>query len=160
MIRESLFSILVSLLFLISTTAAAERVAPPTMTGAWQGQARIIVAWSSQQYLTLQLNIGTNGHVSGKVGDATLKNGTLRRNRGHLGRFLRIKTDFIIEGDLQGPIIASQKITRKSVKIPLNFDGVQFTGGLHTSGQAIGGQARMKLSASQLTLTRLAEPSL
>ena len=159
MIRERLIGILLSLLFLISTTAAADRVATSTMTGAWQGQARIIVAWSSQKNLTLRLNTAADGSVSGKIGDATLSDGILKKNRGRLGRFLRIKTDYIIEGNLQGPIIASQKITRKSVKIPLNFDGTKFTGGLHTSGHAIGGEARMKLSASQLTLTRLTKPS-
>jgi hypothetical protein len=154
---ESLIGILVSLLFLISTTAA-DRVATSAMTGEWQRQARIIVAWSSQKNLKLQLNVTADCRVSGKIGEATLGDGILKRNRGRLGRSLRIKTDYIIEGNLQGPIIASQKITRKSVKIPLNFDGTKFTGGLHTSGKAAGGAGQMKLSASNLTLTRPEKP--
>ena len=159
MIRESLIGILVSLLFLVSTSVAADNVANAAMTGDWQGQARIIVAWSAQKHLKLQLSIAADGRVSGKIGDATLTNGILKKNRSRLGRFLRIKTDYMIEGNLNGPIIASQKITRASVKIPLNFDGTKFTGGLHTSGHATGGEARMKLSASHLTLTRTEKPS-
>lgn len=159
MIRQSLFGILVSLLFLVSTSVAADNAATAAMTGEWQGQARIIVAWSTQKHLKVQLSIAADGRVSGKIGDATLANGILEKNRGRLGRFLRIKTDYIIEGNLSGPIIVSQKISRDSVKIPLNFDGTKFTGGLHTSGRATGGEARMKLSASNLTLTRSEEPS-
>ncbi|NCF88926.1 MAG: hypothetical protein GWQ08_25955, partial [Verrucomicrobiaceae bacterium] len=69
-----------------------------------------------------------------------------------------LKTDYFIEGNLPGPIIALQKITRKSVKIPLNFDGTKLTGRLHTSGKAAGRAGQMKLSASNLTRTRPEKP--
>ncbi|MCH1504770.1 hypothetical protein OAN94_04365 [Verrucomicrobiales bacterium] len=108
--------------------------------------------------MKLQLNLTADGRVSGKIGEANLGDGILKRNRGHLGRFLRMKTDYFIEGNLQGPIIALQKITRKSVKIPLNFDGTKLTGGLHTSGKAAGRAGQMKLSASNMTRTRPEKP--
>ena len=82
-----------------------------------------------------------------------LKNGKLRRNRGAIGRKLNIKTDYIVTGDLSGPVIAAEKISRASVSIPLNFENGDYVGGLHTNGSNFGGKDRMKLSAARRRLS-------
>jgi hypothetical protein len=65
-----------------------------------------------------------------------------------------MKTDYIITGKLEGPIIAGEQITRSRVSIPINFSGAAFSGGVHTSGSHWGGKKSMVLSAARLRLTR------
>ncbi len=67
------------------------------MVGHWEGSARIIVSWCQQQNLQVAVDIAADGSVAGKVGDATLTKGRLKRNRGRLGRKLNLKTYYIIE---------------------------------------------------------------
>jgi hypothetical protein len=134
--------------------AAGESLVTPAMTGQWQGNARIIVTWCRQTNLPVTLDIRAGGTVAGKVGDATLVNGRLERNRGWLGRKLNLKTDYIVRGDLRGPIVAAEQISRSAVSMPLNFTSAGFVGGIHSSGSKTGGKARMILSASSLKLTR------
>lgn len=130
------------------------QLSDPAMIGTWSGDAQIEVNWTDQRSIHVQLDIRADGNVSGQVGDARLKNGRMARNRGVLGRFLRIKTDYIVSGELHGSIIASEHIQRDAVKMPLNWDGNAFSGGLHTTGSAFGGADRMALSAFHLRLTR------
>lgn len=124
------------------------------MVGQWDGNARIIVVWCQQTNLAISLNIKSDGSVTGRVGDAVLSKGRLLPNRGWLGRKLNLATDQIITGTLNGPIVAADGVTRESVKIPLNFNGTNFIGGLHTSGSLFGGSKRMVLSAAGLVLRR------
>lgn len=126
----------------------------PAMAGSWKGEGDIIVSWCKQKKLALALKIAADGAVTGKVGDATLVDGKLKRNRGAIGRKLNIKTDYIITGKLKGAIVKSEAITRSSADIPLNFDGKELAGGLHTSGKKTGGKKAMKLSAANIVLKR------
>ncbi len=140
------------------TLSAADRSLPSAMTGQFKGSAKIIVNWTKQKQLPVEVVIADDGSVTGKIGDATLEDGRLKRNRGAIGRKLNIKTDYIIVGQLSGPVIKAESIERKSVSIPLNFNDGQYAGGLHTSGSKIGGESRMKLSASGLTLKPVSNP--
>jgi hypothetical protein len=126
----------------------------PAMIGTWSGDGQIVVNWTHQRSIHVQLVILADGAVGGRVGDAKLTNGRVARNRGAIGRLLHIKTDYIVSGELHGPVIASEHIQRDRVKIPLNWNGSVFSGGLHTSGSAFGGADRMALSAFHLRLTR------
>jgi hypothetical protein len=132
----------------------AESAVTSAMVGQWNGNARIIVTWCRQPTLPVSVNIQTNGDVTGKVGDAALTSGYLKRNRGWLGRKLHLKTDYVIVGKLKGPIVPREQISRSGVSIPLNFTGTNFVGGVHTSGTHVGGKKRMVLSAGSLTLVR------
>ena len=143
-----------SLLLTCLSVRAGENVPTPAMVGHWQGNARIVVNWCQQRGLPIALDIRPDGSVTGKIGDAALRQGHFQRNRGWVGRKLNVKTDYIITGKLSGPIVAAEGITRSGVKIPLNFVGRTFVGGVHTSGSAFGGKARMILSAASLTLRR------
>src|SRR5262245_10266898 len=91
----------------------------PGTAGHWEGNARIIVVWSRQKNLPVALDIDAGGRVTGKIGDALLTEGRLRKNRGWLDRNLKIKTDYIIVGKLKGPIVAREGITRSEIKMPL-----------------------------------------
>lgn len=131
---------------------AADSPVAPAMIGHWEGDARIIVSWCRQTNLHVTIDIRNDGSVTGKVGDATVIKGRLAQNRGSLGRKLNLATDYIIKGELGGPVVAAEGVMRKSVSIPLNFLGGKFVGGIHTSGSKFGGKEKMILSASSLTL--------
>jgi hypothetical protein len=149
-----------AVLFLLALTCdgcGREPVVDSSMIVRWQGNGHIIVNWCRQTNLPVSIEIKADGAVSGKIGDAILTNGRLRRNRGWLGRGLHLKTDYIIVGRLEGSIVSSERITRSGVKIPLNYVGQTFIGGLHTSGCKFGGKKRMILSAG-LNLERVAPP--
>lgn len=137
------------------TLLADDRMVTAEMAGRFEGKAKIVVDWTQQKELPVVLKIGGAGSVSGKVGDATLKNGRLARNRGAIGRKLNIKTDYIVTGELSGPVISSEKVSRESVSIPLNFQNGAYVGGLHTSGGKIGGKEKRMLSAAGLKLSRV-----
>lgn len=126
----------------------------PVIIGTWTGDGQIVVNWTDQPSIHVWLVILGDGSVSGDVGDAQLANGRISRNRGAIGRFLHVKTDYIVSGELHGPVIASEHIHREAVKMPLNWDGNVFNGSLHTSGSAFGGADRMVLTAFHLRLTR------
>jgi hypothetical protein len=127
--------------------AAFERVVTEAMAGEWEGRAHIIVNWVQQTNLVIRLHVQRDGAVSGIIGDAVLTKGRLRSNRGWLGRKLNIKTDYMIEGRLNGPLLGAENISRASVKMPLNFNGTNFVGGLHTSGCKLGRKRSGVLSA-------------
>ena len=141
--------------------AAGSSQSNPTldsMAGIWCGSARIVVDWTVQKKLGLRLTIDRLGNVTGQVGDAQLTSGRIRVNRGPVGRMLNIKTDYIIVGNLRGPIIAAEGVARSELKIPVNWTGSEFHGSVHTDGSSFGGKARMVLSASGLLLRRWVVP--
>ena len=145
---------LVVFAFVGKAYAGGGAVVTPPMVGHWEGSARIIVIWCKQEQLPVVLDIQADGTVTGTVGDAQLSGGRLLRNRGWLGRKLHLATDYIVRGDLNGPGVAAESITRSGVSMPLHFTDGTFTGSVHTSGSKFGGREAMILSASGLKLTR------
>jgi hypothetical protein len=137
-----------------SLVAGITAIADQPPAGEWRGRGDIVVNWTAQRHLAVDLTISPSGVVEGRIGDARLVGGRLTQNRGRLGRALNIKTDYIITGSLEGCIVASESICRESVKIPVNLRDGHFVGGLHTSGSVGGGKDRMILSVARLNLSR------
>lgn len=125
----------------------AAQAALPEMCGRWKGNADIFVNWTKARTLPVEIVIAADDRVTGKIGDATIVNGRFRPNRGWLGRVLRIKTDWIIDGRLDGPIIAAEKIVRGELMMPLNWKGSSFEGGIATSGSKLDDRDTMALAA-------------
>ncbi len=151
---SSIFRLIVVLaaLWTASNLYSAESVVTSAMTGHWEGNARIIVSWCHQTNLLVAVDIHADGSVTGKIGDATLVGGRFELNRGWLGRKLNLYSDYLIKGKLNGPIVATEGITRDGIFIPLNFTDGTLVGGINTTGQAFGGKDRMALSAESLKL--------
>jgi hypothetical protein len=150
---------LVALSMLIPLSGLSQsRETLQSMSGVWCGSGRIVVNWTTQKKLGVQLAIAPSGDVTGQIGNAQLVGGRLKSNRGAVGRMLNIKTDYIVVGRLQGPIIAAEKITRSSVKMPLNWTGSEFRGGVGTDGSPFGGKERMVFTAQRLVLRRWIVP--
>lgn len=142
-------------LMLASLTALPAQVATPVMVGRWKGEAEIAVDWTKARTLLVDIRILSDDRVTGTVGDATLVDGRLMRNRGPIARALRWSRDYIIAGALEGPVIAAEGIKRDAVKMPLNFVDGRFEGGVNTSGTAFGGAKAMVLAAEKLVLHRV-----
>jgi len=140
------------ILLAVLSSWATESVVTPAMVGHWEGNARIVVSWCHQTNLPVTVDIHADGSVIGTVGDAKLTEGRFQQNRGWLGRKLNLATDYIITGNLDGAIVAAEGIAREHVKMPLNFSGGSFKGGVNTSGSMFGGKDKMILSAMSLTL--------
>jgi hypothetical protein len=148
-----------SLMLATENVFSAESIVTPAMAGQWEGNARIVVNWCRQTNLYVAVDINTNGGVTGKVGDATLVDAHFRLYRGWLGRKLNLWSDYIIEGKLNAPIVATEAITRNFVSIPLDFKDGVYSGGIITSGSLclFAGpeerKAKMALTAMALKLT-------
>lgn len=139
--------------WLPETQAAALR--SPQMAGAWSGEARIAVNWTTQRTLPVNLTIDQDSRVSGTIGDAVLRNGRLDRNRTAIGRALNLKTDWIVRGDLEGTVIKAEGVRRDAVTLPLNWIEDHFEGAVHTSGSHFGGKETMWIAAFDLRLARV-----
>lgn len=130
---------------------------PEGVVGSWTGTTRVVNDWIAAETLVVALAIDAEGRVEGRVGDAVLEGGRIRRNRGSLSTMLGLRTDWIVEGDLSGDLIAAEGLRRQAVKIPLNLTEGRLVGGLHSSGSKLGVESRI-VSAADLELVRDPEP--
>jgi hypothetical protein len=142
---------------LVLSAGAPGRI-PDGVVGSWTGTADIVVSWTIQKKLNVHLVIDLGGRVTGSVGDAALVEGRVKRNRGALLRALNWKTDYIVVGRLDGPVIAAERIERAAVSIPFNLLDGNIRGGIHTTGTKFGGSEGGKLSAGRMVLVRSAVP--
>ena len=123
----------------LATSIALPAVGPgqvviPVMVGRWEGDGQMVVNWTRQRTLGVKIEIFANDSVAGTVGDARLANGQFLKSPGSQPGALRWNTDYVIEANLEGPIIRAENIHRTSVRIPLNWIGDGFRGGISTSG--------------------------
>ena len=130
----------------------------PVFAGRWQGSAEIVVDWTAQRMLEVDIVIDTAGGVTGVVGDARIIDGHILPNRGSLARWFGWRSDYIITGTLEGPIIRAESVVRSGVRIPVNVVAGRLEGGVHTTGSKSGGKESMMLSARGLVLRRSAVP--
>lgn len=145
----------VAALLLAQTIHAADDSVAKPFAGHWEGSARIAAAWCKQRQLAVAIDIHSDGSVTGKIGDATLANARFGRNRGWFGRVLNLFSDYIVRGDLNGPLVAADRITRASATIPLDVDGDHFVGAVHSSGsKAAAAIEDRSLTAVSLKLVR------
>ena len=124
-------------LFLICSNAFAWHP-PDILIGTWFNKAEVFAAFKKDQYpsknpadsIEIEITINPDGTVTGTVGNATLENCKIGKNRSWLGRFLKIRTDYIIhKGHLSGKIVQDDKETRRNFTIPFNIVDDQLVGG-------------------------------
>lgn len=146
--------ILAGIFAIVSVATTDAQTVKPPMLGTWQGDGAVVVPWVHQRKIPVTLTILANDSVTGTIGDATLISGwfTTRDPGSRVG--LRWNTDYIIIGNLAGPVIRSEGIWRPAVYIPLNWNGTEFAGGFATSGWRVGGVDHRMVEAS-LVLRRI-----
>lgn len=128
---------------------------PTEYIGHWKGQAKIIVNWTKQKHLPIDIEIHSDGTIEGKVGDAELVNGKLVKKSWVYTKVFQHENPYRIVGDLQGEIIKSENIQRDSVHISIRVEDSKIDGGLGTSGTKTGGKENMILSAMDVSLIRV-----
>jgi len=137
----------------LSVCGGAQTAKPP-MVGRWRGVGAIVVPWPRQRTLLVDITILASDSVTGKIGDATLVGGWITTYDPGSRSSLRWNTEYMILGNLDGPVIRAEGIWRYSVQIPLNWNGDGFAGGLTTSGWRLGSQDYRTIDAS-LVLRRV-----
>ena len=130
--------------------AGPGQVVIPLMVGRWEGDAQMVVNWTRQRTLGVSIAIFANDSVAGTVGDARLVNARFLKSPGSLPGELRWKTDYVIEANLEGPIIRAENIYRTTVRMPLSWIGDGFRGGINTSGWMVGGVEYRAIAANVL----------
>jgi hypothetical protein len=149
------FHIIFILITCLNEAMALDReiILKNSFTGYWQGEGRIIVAWSEKKTISFDLQIHENGNVTGSIGDAIITQGRIKLNN-KVWRWLGNKK-YIIDADLNHFLNKKEKIKRESIRIFLDFKRPFLTGGFHTSGSKFGGKEKMVLSGTHIKLTRV-----
>ena len=75
----------------------------------------------------ISLSITDNGKAQAKVGSASIANATVVRNRGSIARFLKHKTDYLIEGVLNGHVNFYDTLNYVDQKITIPFNVINDT---------------------------------
>lgn len=143
------------LLFTLPAFAQNQPAPLTALTGHWRGEGDIIVTWSQQKQLPIDLVIDAQSNVTGTIGDAQLRGGRLTI-RTRLMRKLGNK-DYLIQAKLDGPLIAAEDIRRQKIWLMVDLKEQRLEGSLNTSGSHFGGKKRMYLSVRRITLQRASE---
>lgn len=120
------------------SSAGRGQTAIPPMVGMWQGDAIVISSWTRARTIRVRITIAADDRVTGTVGDATLVNAMILKNRGDSARSLPWKTTYIVEANLHGAVINKDNVFRASLQIALDWRDDHFVGGFKTSGWKIG----------------------
>ena len=156
MTRNTLVTLLI--VGLAATLVACKRTpaAPPApMVGHWEGKADIAVNWCSAKQLTVSVTINGNGTVAGKFGDATLKEAYIYPKPGRPSEGTTMQDKYVIEAELEGPLVAAEGIQRPDICIPIELtrDG-RLAGAFMTSGSDTGEMSKRVFSGGLIPLTK------
>lgn len=149
---KKIISIIFLFLYCISSVKTREEFPLKEMIGEWEGKGKIIVTWCKKKTLFCSLTILPQGKVEGKIGDAEIKEGVIKKNSPILVWLGNPR--YIIFATLKGPIVKEENIYRESIKLVVDFEDDKFIGGFHTSGGKFNGKKSMMLSGTELILLR------
>ena len=156
MTRNALVTLLI--VGLAATLVACKKapVAPPAaMVGHWEGKAEIAVNWCAAKQLTVSVTINGDGSVVGKFGDATLKEAYIYPNPGRLPAGTTVQTKYVIEAELEGPLVAAEGIQRPDICIPVEVTGDgRLAGAFMTSGSEGGEMSKRVFSGGFIPLKK------
>jgi hypothetical protein len=140
-------------LALLPALRSAEKMDP--MVGCWEGGAPVIVSWADQHDLLVSIEIAADGRVTGRVGDAVLVDGRLKKKTNWFGGEREDQTTHIVRAALRGPIVDAEGISRSEIFIHLRLEDAMMSGSLATSGTKVGGKESMALTATPLRLSKV-----
>ncbi len=122
----------------LAASSCAPGTAPGPFAGTWSGTQVVSVRLRSPRApkpalsdtVLIELRIGADGRVDGRVGGAAVENGYALRSRGWFGRRLGIGSDYRLEGRLQGAVFPGDPLPTKDVHAPFSVTGDTLTGTL------------------------------
>ena len=132
------------ILLITGCGATPIEVVDASLIGTWHGECTINLpivfdptqlpqdVERSKTSVAMDITIHEDATVEGTVGEATLEECILKRNRGELGRRLNMASDYIImDGYLSAPIVSGQDESKvKEFTIPFNLADGHIQGGL------------------------------
>lgn len=130
--------ILVFLLGIIRMNQAQTRI-PEELAGTWQDTVSLYLPIAKEKSPSphaednpvIKITIYEDGTVQGHVGPAMFHDCIVKKNRSWLGRFLNIRTDYIItHGTLQGLLTPQDQDTTKQFTLPFNLRDGQLVGSI------------------------------
>jgi hypothetical protein len=105
--------------------------------------------------LLVSISIAADGSVTGKVGDAALVDGHLKKKSNWFGGRQENQSTHIVAADLKGLIMEAEGISREEIFIHLRAENSSLCGSLATSGTKTGGKENMALTATPLRLSKV-----
>ncbi len=95
-------------IFALEVLYPRSKTAPPqALVGRWEAEPKLRVG-----RLPVSFTLHEDGTVEGTVGDAAMQDAYFKRNRGWLFRMLPFATEYIIKGDLKGPLTGDFQCAR------------------------------------------------
>lgn len=128
---------LVSGMALMLFVACKQWEVPTALIGNWQSKQKVTVRdkqkgdhvfISAPDSISLQFSIDENGNVNGHLGDAVFENCKVFKNRGDLGKTMNLATDYIIKGELKGPIFPNDPHLKKEINAPFDVKNNKMEG--------------------------------
>ncbi|MBC8344104.1 MAG: hypothetical protein H8E61_09000 [Bacteroidetes bacterium] len=112
---------------------------PKECAGTWKENVKVSIRYpadnefrfESHDHILLQLEISDDHKVNGSIGNASIENAELEINRGKLGKWLNIKTDYIIKnGEIKGHIVDTDPHDERNFTIPFNMKENKISGSI------------------------------
>lgn len=129
------------------------------LAGGWTGEAKVLNSYTDTRQLAVALDIGSDGSVTGKVGDAHITSGRIELRRWWQLRAFNhydIRVDFGLSGQLTDDGVIRKTGTIALVPRGAELDGWFFSEGSHgflwQSRETL--RATAQLQATRLTLRR------
>lgn len=133
------YSIIILLLSVLAFTSCKQWEMPAHLAGNWQCKQKVTVRTKvdgnfvfvqAQDSILLKFNIDDKGNITGRLGDANFVNCKVLKNRGELARKLNMATDFVVKGELNGPIFANDPNPTKKISAPFDVKDNKMQGSL------------------------------
>jgi hypothetical protein len=130
----------------------------PAMVGHWTGHGRILVDWTTQRELPMDLEIHPDGRVTGSMGTADIAEGELW-NQDLTLKWLGNGTHFV-HAKLTGPLVAADSVYRAEGWFGFQLIGNHLRGGFNSSPGSANGtgpatpKETMWLQAGRVQLAR------
>ena len=141
-----LFVIIIGLIYFISESLFNSSI-PDSVTGNWENNLNVKVRYKpdgnyifvpSDEPVTINLKINSDGKVEGNFGTAKFENCTVKNNRGWIGKKLNLATDYVIKGKLSGKIFTKDTILSKDISIPFNMENNMLSGDIFNNESFLG----------------------
>ena len=124
---------------------------PMGMTGTWEGEARPVNDFLARKPIPVELTIGADGRVDGKIGAAKMVEAKIRPRAWYEWKAMNhfeYRLDFQLEGELV------PGVRRNGARILLNWREDHWEGWIMTAGGLFGGKDSIQIQARDLVMRR------
>jgi hypothetical protein len=125
------------------------------MTGTWAGTSAVLGDSTELTRIEILIVIAPDGHVTGMVGGAVLRNAQLEWDRGFFGRLFGYGRDWKIAGNLDGLIVPCNGPPLARLVMSLDWVSDHFDGGFVAAMPQIRGHREILASSGPLRLDRV-----